>query len=304
MSQTARIISPMGLTYGREKAPGLGQDRFASFNALDGRGVIVCDGVGSESNSGEVAEAAVNAAKDLIARDGLTPHLIAQVNDHVSHFVDGHTTLLAATAHSTAGSWLVEYMCVGNGSMIEIVAGGRDNNPWMWWTDHFVPHVDFSTGKDTLAVALPCPPDELLWTAGQIHVAHGAARLILLVSDGIATVEDYRVGRMPDGSAWREIPELLDALLTAIRQPLLDIGHESRAEHRLATALTNTLDEFADASRLDDDASFGVILLPPDFGPNHNSDRPPTTEMAGSTQPLPGAAGPDADSAPPNVRDF
>jgi serine/threonine protein phosphatase PrpC len=303
MSQAAQPRSPSAFGHQRDKSPGQGQDSFAAFEMLQACGIVVCDGVGSKPNSGDVSEAATTAAKALLQEHGWADDLVSRVNDQVSQFEARSTTLLAATGRSTDGGWLIDYAAVGNGSVIEIAAGDGHLNPWMWWTDHFVPQVDFSTGKDTLTGALPCHSDELTWTSGRIRAPYGPARVLLLCSDGIASVENYRTGRMPDGSAWREIPDVLDALLTAARQPLLDAAVETGTARRLAQALAGTLDEFARAGRLDDDATFAALVLPPVVSPNHDTaERSPDGDEADSNPPA--STGPAPGQAAPHVQDF
>jgi hypothetical protein len=108
---------------------------------------------------------------------------------------------------------------------------------------------------------------------------------------------------MPDGSAWREIPDVLDALLTAARQPLLDAAVETGTARRLAQALAGTLDEFARAGRLDDDATFAALVLPPVVSPNHDTaERSPDGDEADSNPPA--STGPAPGQAAPHVQDF
>jgi hypothetical protein len=301
MSLTARPLVADAFAFGREKAPGAGQDRWGTFETPRGRGVVVSDGVGTYADSGEVAEAAVAAAREFLQGGGHADELVPQVNQRVRHVGGGFTTLLAATVEQTDRAWLVDFAGIGNGSVIEFAAGDPVGNPWMWWTDHFVPHVDFSGGKDTLSAALPCPPERLEWTSGRVRVHRGPARLFLLCSDGIASIESYRTGRMPDGSAWREIPELLDVLLGAIRQPLLGVSDDPTSWESLFTALQDAVDGFADTKPLDDDASFAALLLPPSV-PSRNVG--PGADATGAVDVPPSGARAESGGPTSEVRDF
>jgi hypothetical protein len=234
-------------------------------------GVIVCDGVGSRAGSGDRAAQVSLLARQHLGRRGVSGGLGSCAED-VAASLDGATDGEGATTFIAVGAdehGLVGFSFVGNGSLLEVqglhLGTGRTR---LLWVDHALPHVCIAGGREALRSYLPPDAGQTLEvTRGEFGLPAGSARPFLACSDGVATCEEQRIGRVNDGSVWKEVPRPLAGLLDGLEARWEDLvnvdadAEECRA--LLAEVLQEALDDALFADHLDDDAAVGGVFLRP-----------------------------------------
>ena len=144
----------------------LTQDRVGVLSFEDSRsvGVIVCDGVGSLPESGEVAELVVAATCETAAACGSGQDQLAKLLHHADDVVRnalpdvvGATTALALVGRDEG---ILDWAWVGNGAVIEICAVmAQDRVARMLWVNHALPHMVVSGGMYALRSVIPSGPN-------------------------------------------------------------------------------------------------------------------------------------------------
>lgn len=270
MSSLASQVERRVITAAARQAVGHDQDRVwdgvvpPTRGGVSGAGVVVCDGVGSEPDSAQVAQLVIDAVGTALESGEPVESLPVIAAAAIGGTgLDGSTTMLAAVARE---SGRIEFVAVGNGGVIEIAVLAGHEVRVLGWTDHFIPHLDFEAGRDCLTAFLSpgSPPAE--FTVGTLAGKRDVWRILLLCSDGVSTMEDRRQGRVGDGSLWSEVPAQLDALLVALRSAVSDLaGGVSVVEGRtiLRASITEVLERLHADGVLEDDAAIAVAVLPP-----------------------------------------
>ena len=226
-------------------------------------GVVVCDGVGSYTKSGETAERAVSAVRDHMTNsEEVTGDLggcIHAAAEALNGDPEGAATPLVVTANPTGA---VSYALVGNGAVLEVRA--LETVPGQFainYNELTFAHMSYEQGRPALQSFLPgagSTPER-----GTRQLARGSARLFLSCTDGLVTEDAPRV--MPDslGNLWKEIHKPLASLLGPIGQSWAALLEVAQPERMLSTLLQETLVRMAQEGELDDDATVGALLMRP-----------------------------------------
>jgi hypothetical protein len=241
-----------------------------------GSGVVVCDGVGALSDSGAVAETAARAAVDHIARHGIRRGIpgsnddgagSATVVDCAQHAADvvgeqdaGATTLIAVGADHDG---YVAFSFVGNGTLLDaepvVRAGDRVR---LSVAELVTPHISWANGRPDLRSVIPPRPGAPVTAArGVLYPQPDRVRLLLAVTDGIASDEDRFEG-ISDGARWRKVPTPLSEMIDAIETAWNDVLAADDPGEHLASLLQGLLDRLA-ADVLTDDATVGAVIVRP-----------------------------------------
>ena len=254
------------------KTPDRNQDRVALFGEEGkppGRGVVVCDGVGSLPDSGEVAERVARIAAGHLTDRGLHDGIatcVDAVADAFGHEDDdgrGRTTMIVVGGDDDGR---VAFTFVGNGALLELqgapLGGGRTR---LWWVNHMVPHISYDLGREALSAYLPAASGGPLAGTGTLSVTGEVSRLFLACTDGILSAEDVRTGKMPDGSTWTEVPEPVASLLEDLVERWSDLqsSETGTSAVRLQETLTTSLEALHGRGLLEDDATVGAVWVRP-----------------------------------------
>lgn len=279
-------------------APLVSRERRAERDHRRNNGVVavtVADGVGSLPDSAFAAQAACDACSQLWSERPDRLISIAETAVPLAHRAVLETApgLAATTVLSAAaldGEVLVEW--VGNGTALVftaprvrsrsvVAAGARDDvaaalpDPLM--AELMLPHISWQDGRDVLEEIIGGVTAPLVET---IRLGRsGRERLVLIVTDGLATAEQREIGQTADGTQWRLL-SMRDRALTAIAKALLgpppqfapgddpDLASAQEPERWTSAALGAVLQASVDglltAGQLDDDATIGALLVPAD----------------------------------------
>lgn len=253
----------------RSPKEGAGEDRVRCFR-LDpegdapGGGVVICDGVGALGGSALAAEWAAQKAADHVVSSGVRWGVwsLAEIwDEEAPTAVEGATTLVLLAAE--AGG-VVAHTLIGNGSIFEVASSRLpDDGVRLLWTDVAIPQIDWSEGKPALSSTLPTTGQDLVVSRGA-HMLNDA-RLYVLCSDGISTLEERPDATAPDDSIWREVPSGLTRLLRTLAEIWNDLLHLpcDVAQQALQEGVEEVLADLEGDSELEDDASLGVVLVRP-----------------------------------------
>jgi hypothetical protein len=251
------------------------QDRVRLIEAYDGagRGVVVCDGVGSLPRSGPVAEAVAECAAEYVARTGVrrgiaglgfesgAAHAVQHVAESIEPTPDGATTLIAVGADAEG---YVAYSFVGNGTLLDIEAVSiGEGRVRLSAAELVVPHIDWGLGRPALRAFLPANGNAAVPSArGLLGPQPDRIRLLLAMTDGVATDEERTQGT-GSGTTWRKVPEPLAALMAAVTAGWNDFISSPDPGESLGGAIQGTLDALARDGELTDDATVGALLAVP-----------------------------------------
>ena len=247
------------------KAAADNQDRAVAFATATGAGVVVCDGVGAYAGSGEVAERVADLAARHIEThpEGLARGVLtcAQESDReLGDVENGATTLLAVAAGETGA---LAYAFVGNGTLLDVVpVEAIEGRVQLRAAELVVPHIAWTRGRPALRSVIPSGNGGPERSGGTLEPQPGQVRLLLALTDGIATDEERMVGTTPEAS-WREIPLELVTLLGALTARWEEIVASEDPGATLSDTMQDALDELAANGQLEDDATAGALLLIP-----------------------------------------
>lgn len=255
------------------KSPERNQDRaelaeWTSQGSLGptGAAVVVCDGVGSLRCSGKVADAAASAGAAHVREHGLRAGLLGDgatsvtkaAADAVKGLEDGATTVIAVGAESDG---FAAYAFAGNGTLLDIEGVDLGEHGVRLSVAELVqPHVSWAKGRPALRSVLPVPGRaEPVAARGLLYPQPDRTRLLLAVTDGVASDEERPIGCDTEGVEWRQSPVPLTRLLAALRDAWRVLAERDALQQALAVGLEALVAE----GRLADDATAGAILVVP-----------------------------------------
>ena len=231
-------------------------------------GIVVCDGVGSFADSGEVAERVLDIALHHLegneVQDGMAScaQCVAEALRHAPDESLGRTTMIAGGADE-AGR--VAFCYVGNGAFLELQGTPLgDGRTRLSWANHTLPHISYDRGREALSSYLPGAGDrDPAVSTGTLGPGGHITRLFLACTDGIFSAEEARTGKMPDDSVWTEVPETIARVLQDLEALWNKLEVSDAPETELTACLSSTLDALREEGVLEDDATVGAILVRP-----------------------------------------
>jgi serine/threonine protein phosphatase PrpC len=268
-STTEREIQTGTATTTPRKDPESSQDRCWAGPGV----VIVADGVGSMADSGAAAQIAVDEVREIVLTNGTpsapSPASIEAALHHAHQRIitdvgrDAATTALVVSADVDG----VNIQWVGNGAVLLAELGKEigEGQPRLHLTILTPPHVSYEYGRDVLDRILggrTDPPVDRIWLAPTQR-----DRLLLVVSDGLLSLEERQIAKAPDGSAWLEI-STREQELRALAQDILiwssngQLDNTPAGRDLLSLGCQNTLERLLDTGSLHDDATIAAILTP------------------------------------------
>jgi hypothetical protein len=259
-------ISPLGVERNQDRVAIVYPPEESKDAAEDGAAVVICDGVGSYSESGTVATEVASLITNNIHRAGINKGiwtLDETLTDVQLATANGATTAIAIGVEQ---SGLVSHAFIGNGSLLEIEprkSSGGDIH--LRWIDLALPHLSWEEGRPALRSFVPAPSAVFEVMKGCRLATCERSRMYLACSDGIATDEDRRQARTPRGEFWKSVPGALVATLQALEDqwPTLLLASPDDGRSLLRAALDVTLNTLLESGQLDDDASVACVLMRP-----------------------------------------
>lgn len=239
------------------------QDKYSVWRAerYNHIAVALADGVGSWENSGVLATGVADAACEAMRLSQNSPIDAAFSGAHrvASRFQDpAGTTLIVASAK---GGSLLQCGYVGNGGILEVVFPGGAVAPL--WTNHLVPDITYLTSREAMDrcfVSKESTPPR----AHKLTLSLGdRPSSVLLVTDGVYTLEQQHVADTSDGRKWLLESETVKSLVNVAGNSIRMIESGLVDELALSIALKSELDRLVTSDEIDDDATVIQIL----FGP-------------------------------------
>lgn len=273
-SSVSKPTAPVRIHVGSASVAGgeLNFDAARTFRGPAAIGVVVCDGVGTLSGSGEAATAVADRVASLVG--GAQPSSILtsaeEVNRQLSPFGDsgeGSTTMIALAAGFDG---TVAYSYLGNGSLLE-VRPYRINPagpPELRTAELTLPDVTYAEGRPALTSVLPVEGGEPKCSTGLVVARSAPVTAFLAVTDGIASDDERLIASDREGRVWRGVPEPLRLILGELADcwdelvaPHSDHDGAGSSDRRLSELLERSLTAMREAGKLRDDASAGVVLI-------------------------------------------
>jgi len=250
------------------KDPADSQDRASTVLVPDGAAAVICDGVGSQAASSDVADRCVQLASAHIGLQGVgagvvscadtTAQAMAREEDHS----EGATTLVAIGARHDGQ---VYFSLVGNGAVFALEPlSVRDGRAELLRSELAIPQTVMDGSQAALRSFLPAPHLPVEQTSGWLSPRRDRPRLLLACSDGVTTAEECRIGHYPaTGEAWGELLPPFVEVLEHLARGWGDLIAGDGPDAALATLLEAALDRSLERGVLDDDATTAAVLVQP-----------------------------------------
>ena len=240
------------------------QDRSLCIAQEQYRLVALCDGIGEFRDSGRVADLLVEAIRTELPENRSqfeTSIRTAQEGIKVEG-LQGGTTLLCCYQCGQQGDDEVMIHHLGNGAVLHLAGDFHERGPSQvpYRIRHVVlPHVD-EQGVLVRHVSHNSRAPELALSETTLRLNAPNGDILLLLTDGIATLEEEMVIKDPSGTLWRLQPAALQLILEKLHA-FLSIAHDHMSmQADLAQFATSTLQGLKESGVLEDDASLGILL--------------------------------------------
>lgn len=234
----------------------LNQD-YADFNES---ALIICDGIGEFHTSGKISKLIVDqyisknykSISELIFDEEL-------MNLKDSNFVGG-TTFISAINLGTSNKIRIEYL--GNGGIIHFYGDFSSNvnsqEPYRYG-ELMIPHIS-SKGALTRHISHNSDHNELLSSIIDLHLNYHFGDIIMLFSDGIASLEDKIILKDDKNRYWRSENPSIQLILRELDSFLKSNSNKSTFHDSLIEFNQKMLGILKSADYLEDDASLGFII--------------------------------------------
>lgn len=240
------------------------QDRTLCISGEQYRLIALCDGIGEFRDSGRAAELLIEAIKDEIPEDrkDLEQSIRTAMEGIRVEQLAGGTTLLCCYQCGRHADDEVTISHLGNGAVIHLAGDFHERGPSQlpYRMHHVVlPHVD-EQGALVRHVSHTSGVPELALFETTLRLNAPNGDILLLVTDGIATLEEEMVIKDPSGTVWR--------LQSTALQQVLEKLHEFLAQNQEHPMMHAVLEQFSENAlqglktkgMLEDDASLGIVI--------------------------------------------
>jgi serine/threonine protein phosphatase PrpC len=240
------------------------QDRSLCIAREQYRLVALCDGIGEFKDSGRVAELLVEAigAEMPENRSELDGSVRSTQEGIKAGGLVGGTTLLCCYQCGRHASDEVTVAHLGNGAVFHLAGDFHECGPSQvpYRMHHVVlPHVD-EQGVLVRHVSHTSGAAELALSETTIRLNAPHGDILLLVTDGITTLEEEMVTRDPSGNLWRLQSTAMQMLLEQLHA-FLSVGHDPMSfQAALGHFVASALQGLKESGVLEDDASLGVVV--------------------------------------------
>ncbi len=243
------------------------QDRSLCIANEQYRLVALCDGIGEFKDSGRVAELLVEAIRLEMPenRTELEGSIRTAKEGIKIAGLQGGTTLLCCYQRWRHGSDEVTINHLGNGAVLHLAGDFHERGPSQvpYRMHHVVlPHVD-EQGVLVRHVSHNSGAQELALSESTLHLNAPNGDILLLVTDGIATLEEEMVIKDPSGTLWRLESTALQQVLEKLHEFLSLNRDHATTQVDLAQFAQTTLQGLKESGVLEDDASLGIVVTDP-----------------------------------------
>ena len=243
------------------------QDRSLCIAQEQYRLVALCDGIGEFKDSGRVAEVLVEAIRtELPEKRSQFETSIRTTREGIrlEHY-EGGTTLLCCYQCGQHDDDEVTIHHLGNGAVLHLAGDFHERGPSQvpYRMHHVVlPHVD-EQGVLERHVSHNSGAPELVLSETKIRFNAPNGDILLLVTDGIATLEEEMVIKDPSGTLWRLQSTALPQVLEKLHEFLSLNRDHTTIQVDLAQFAQTTLQGLKESGVLEDDASLGIVVTDP-----------------------------------------
>ena len=240
------------------------QDRSLCVAQEQYRLVALCDGIGEFKDSGKVADlliAALDADKPENRNEMEASIRTAQEGVKIEGLIGG-TTLLCCYQCGRHANDEVTINHLGNGAVLHLAGDFHERGPSQvpYRLRHVVlPHVD-EHGVLVRHVSHNSKAPELALSETTLRLNAPNGDILLLLTDGIATLEEEMVVSDPSGTLWRLQPNALQLILERLHAFLANAHDHTAMESALAPFAATTLQGLKEGGMLEDDASLGIVI--------------------------------------------
>jgi serine/threonine protein phosphatase PrpC len=238
------------------------QDRTGVSITSDDQRLIICDGIGSYSGSGEIAELVVRSFRDNRTAD--IREIIAGVDESNLTALEepGGTTVITGNIKTTDSGPVARLEYLGNGGCVHLsgnFAADLSNGIPFRYHHVILPHVNseralirhFSKGS---SAKLP-PPGRI-----DLSLNHSYGDILVFFSDGVTTLEDEGVVEDGQGRYWKIQSRTLITVLQKLHELLSSLTSPDDMAAVLAAFNEDLVNDLVANETVDDDVSIGFII--------------------------------------------
>jgi hypothetical protein len=239
------------------------QDRTASTDNT----LIICDGIGEFNQSQNVAKILIENL--LLSEFGdyqeikgllrMTQEIIA------AEKITGGTTMIFVAIIQDQANIRLKFSYLGNGGIIQLPGDFSElpssygiSNKYCRYSNLLIPHVD-KEGILLKHVSHHSEPEQLIPSFIELIPSGINGDIILLFSDGICSLEDEIGVQDEYGRIWRNQSEAVVLILEELHG-WLKVNFDSVTNENLHLFILKTLQLLKDLKKIEDDASFGLIM--------------------------------------------
>lgn len=240
------------------------QDRSLCVVHENYRLIALCDGIGEFKDSGRVAELLVDAiGTDLPENRTELEDSIRTAQEGIKLAeLQGGTTLLCCYQRVMHSSEEVTINHLGNGAVLHLAGDFHERGPSQvpYRFHHVVlPHVD-EQGVLVRHVSHTSKAPEVAFSDATLRLNAPNGDILLLLTDGVASLEEEMVTGDPTGTLWRLQSTALQQVLEKLHDLLsVDLDQASFAAELTRSAGT-ILQSLKESELLEDDASIGIVV--------------------------------------------
>lgn len=251
------------MTYLSAKHIAIKKDQDRTY--FDENKVIICDGIGEFHDSAMVAEIVIANLTHVENKSQLSPLIERSAAEIKESKIIGGTTLIVGLIENNESFESLNLTFIGNGSIFHLpgdytelpVSYGESYRPHRF-SNLLIPHVD-KEGILLRHISHHGKFKELIPSHINLSLTGINGDIILIFSDGISSLEDDFILIDDQKRIWRNQAESVSFILDELHYWLKE-NAVSMNQTKMNDFLEITLSKLKDAKKLEDDASFGLII--------------------------------------------
>lgn len=234
---------------------------YADFLIDDRRKILLlCDGIGEFSNSGQVAKAIVEQflkKKYTKLSELLYDEEVIRLKEQG---IIGGTTIISAINNNNSKKVTIEFL--GNGGIVhcygDFAHNVNSNEPYRYG-ELMIPHVS-PNGALTKHISHNSQKPELSSSSIELNLNYLTGDIVLLFSDGISSLEDKVIIEDNNNRFWRSENATIQFILKELNRFLKTNNNIESFQENLIKFNQDVLETLKAENYLSDDASLGIII--------------------------------------------
>lgn len=224
------------------------------------KALIICDGIGEFEQSNQAAKIVVeNFIGSVLYNEFEIQHFIKEAQQEILNSeIIGGTTFICAINDSQNN---LKFHYLGNGGIIHLF-GNYNINPYSEYAYRYIelmnPHVT-PDGSLYKHISHNSGDFELKVDTINLKLNSEVGDIILLFTDGIATLEEKAIIKTEDGIYWRHESEAIQIILSRLNDFLIQDANQFSLDG-LIGFIEESLKYLKFENKLEDDASLGIII--------------------------------------------